>query len=315
MEYGILPANLYALGRLPEHFDAVVQNTQRMDDPSTWVSTLNGLCGQRDYLERLLARTARTLHALRDTQTHNERVLSAHLKPRTKREQHKIDQNRKRTNKTIQTFENEEWAILNCLQTCERNIYTLEAIIYSPAMLWTSAEYYLDNSYVNSDTDSFEPGWTDEAAVSLFERHRETVLQIDEIPPEKPLPNDAEGNGKRLPPRIRPTLTPLRTSFHTTQTHFAFSPVAAEFRPGAIHLQQPITLVAKELDKLTIEGFLAVKRKRSIQMRRRSDDSTNSMLRRLLSIVRPASAPACANQGWAAPRPLPQEHPLQRGRS
>ncbi|KAL1597937.1 hypothetical protein SLS60_008425 [Paraconiothyrium brasiliense] len=258
------------------------------------------LRGQKDYLEELLSKTAMTLNALRDRQTRNQRVLSTHPTPRSKRK--KIEQNGYRTSKTIQTCENEEKAILDCLQVCKNNINTLEALIYPPETSWTHAEYYSSNSYVDSDTTSFDwQGWSEDVAISPFEKTRNRPLPLDEIAPDTIASGYAEAETRRPPrPSLRSasetksTLPPA--PLNSAYTNFALSPEATAFEPGAAHLQLPGTRLTKELDKLTISGLLASKRMDSIQKRRFSDEGV--AFRRFSSNIQPPSTRAGSCHSW-----------------
>jgi hypothetical protein len=293
MEYGVPPVNPNSPDQLSGYFNAFVHNTQTMHDLKTWVPTLNSLRGQKCYLQDLLSKTATTLNALRDRQSRNQRVLSTHPTPRSRRK--KMEQDRWRTGKTIQTCENEEKVILDCLQVCENNIHTLEAIIYHPPELsWTSAELYSNKSYVDSDTTSFDwQGWTDDVAMSPFEQTRKGPLLMDEIAPETPAASYV-GPETRHPALLRPHSSPeteltfLVAPPNSAYTNFTLSPEAAAFEPSA-------TQLVKELDKLTISGLLASKRMSSIRRRRSSDEAV--AFRRLSSTVQPSPtrAGSCPN--------------------
>lgn len=253
-----------------------------MHGSNSWVSALNSLLGQRDYLEGLLSKTATTLYALRDRQTRNERILSTHPTPRSRRK--KIQQNKWRTGKTIQTCEKEERVILDCLQVCEENIRTLETMIHQPDVSRIVTRYYTDESFEVLDSGLLGwKGWTDDAPVSPFKKDRQRSLPLDEMVPETPLPDQAY-----LP---------------TEQAKVVLSAEAAEFLPNMARLQEPFTVLGKELDKLTISGFLAAKRRRSYQTRRIPDVAGNSQIARLFEHVRPASAPTSADDlQWTGPR-------------
>ncbi|KAJ4301692.1 hypothetical protein N0V90_003785 [Kalmusia sp. IMI 367209] len=287
MEYGIPPANPQSTGRLSSYFDACVQDTQTMHGPSIWLSKLNSLHGQKGYLEELLSKTATTLNALRDRQTRNERALSTLPIPRSKRK--KIQQNRWKTGKTIQTCENEERVILDCLQVCTRNIHTLEAIIHQRETPHVTAKYYSSNSYADSDANSFDwHGWTDDAPISPFKKERRCSLLMDEIAPEASFDGIVSGRSTaRRSPLLRPQSNhapastffsaPLNTAY-TRYSRSTLSPEAAEFEPSVKHnplVRQSI----REMDKLSISGLLASKRMQSIQKRSCSDVAINHSVR------------------------------------
>lgn len=312
MEYSVQPDNPYSPIRPSGYFDTFVHNTQSMHDPTMLDSTLNCLRGQKQYLDELLSKTAVTLNALRDRQTRNDRILSAHPAPRSKRK--KIQQNRYKTGKTIKTCENEERAIFSCLQVCETNIHTLEAILYPPDLSsWTSTDYYSNNSYMESDRGSLDwNGWTDDSPISPFKRERERPLPMDEIPPETPLPAEYVDIKHNHPPPLPPRLDIACSSVlplvppNSAYTNFAFSPEATTFEPSTTQIQLPVARLSKELDKLTISGYLAAKRKRWVQSRQFSDVTINQMIRRLPGNAPPASAPARPYQSWAYPKPAAQ---------
>lgn len=276
MEYGVGSATPYSPDRESCYFDASVHNTQMMQNLNTWVPTLNNLRGQKDYLEGLLSKTATTLNALRDRQTRNQRVLSTNPTPRSKRK--KIQQDRWRTSKTIQTCENEEKVILDCLQVCENNMHTLEAVIYPPDSSWDNAEYYGRTSYGDSDTTSFDwQGWTDDAAISPFKQTRNDPLPLENIAPDTTAGCARAEIRRPLPLRAQSIPGPgsafLVAPPNSAHTDFTLSPQAATFRPSAAHLQLPVTQLARELDKLMIYGLLAPKRVHSDLKYRLSDEA------------------------------------------
>ncbi|KAF1955818.1 hypothetical protein CC80DRAFT_505132 [Byssothecium circinans] len=239
-----------------------------MHDVSIWVPTLNCLRGQRRYLEGLLSKTATTLNALRDRQTRNERALSANPTPRSKRK--KILQNKWRTSKTMQTCENEERAILECLGVCKNNISTLEAIVgpeycSSPTNYHSAAEYNSTNSYANTGASGFDwKDWGDETPVSLFQRCRERSLVMEEIAPEV-TPNVV----LRVPPNMAPPQL----------AHTMLSPQAAVFEPRVVPIPLVDEEMPRELDKLSISGLLSSKHMRLISKRHFSDDAIGHVQR------------------------------------
>ncbi|KAJ4352529.1 uncharacterized protein N0V89_007878 [Didymosphaeria variabile] len=311
MEYGLPPIKPYSPDRLSGYFDAFVHNTRTMQDVNTWLPTLNSLRGQKDYLEELLSKTATTLNALRDRQTRNQRVLDTNPTPRSKRK--KIQQNRWRTCKTIHTCENEEKVILDCLKVCENNIHTLEAIICPPETPWTRAEYYSSNSYVDSDTTSFDwQGWTEDVAVSPFEKTRIRPLPLDDIAPDTVASVYAGAETRRPPPPPLRPVSEIDSALppappNSAYTNFTLSPEATAFKPHGAHLQLPVARLTKELDKLTISGFLASKRMDSIRRRRFSDEGV-AFLRRS-SNIQPALTRASSCHSWPGPSTLGDKDP------
>ncbi|KAF1993589.1 hypothetical protein P154DRAFT_540282 [Amniculicola lignicola CBS 123094] len=269
MEYGAQPLRPYSPDRLSGYFDAFVQNTQTMHDPSTWNSTLLCLKNQKGYLEDLLSKTATTLNALRDKQTRNERALSTNPAPRTKKK--KILQNRWRTDKTITTCENEERVILDCLQVCSSNISTLESLFSPPDASSTAAEYNSGTSaYTESiDTDfDWNNGWADGGGVSPFQRECRNPLLMDDIPPEAGLESMARTDEPKrplIPPRVHsppPSVALLAVPPNTAYSQFhhsTLSPAAACFEPSITH-STPLEEKPIDLDKLSISGLLATKR-------------------------------------------------------
>lgn len=300
MEYGLPNVNLYSSPNRPlSHSNTFVSydNTQTMHNPGAWASTLNCLHGQKDYLEELLSKTATTLNALRDRQTRNERVLSGHPVPRSKRK--KVQQNRWRTSKTIQTCENEERVILNCLQVCKSNIYTLEVIINSPKLTEPVMELPPSDSHVETAAEWPDwKGWTDDAVVSPFKKGCGRLLPVEEVPPEMEVNRHSRAMGEGRP-----------LGADMTREKAVLRAEALEFKPSDAHLKQPVTVLAKELDKLTISGFLAAKRRRSNRKDSFSDLVMRSMIRRVPGHVRPASVSARSGQSRAESSP----HGSERG--
>ncbi|KAF2645540.1 hypothetical protein P280DRAFT_465357 [Massarina eburnea CBS 473.64] len=232
-----------------------------MRDASAWVPTLNCLRGQK-------------------RQTRNEHALSTNPRPRSKKK--KILQNKWRTGKTIQTCENEETVILECLQVCRNNISTLEAIV-TPESCPSSTGYQsaTDGTSTNSydlDYSVFDwKGWGDESRTSPFEGCRRQSLQTDEIAPEVPL--DAG-------------------SWLACTATAAMSPRAAVFEPGAMHVLQVDNERPQELDKLSISGLLSSKRMQLISSRRFSDDAIGHLFLRLACSERPGLVRKLENRRW-----------------
>ncbi|KAL5379260.1 hypothetical protein DPSP01_008535 [Paraphaeosphaeria sporulosa] len=289
MDYGVRPVISYSPDRLSDCFDACVHNTQMMHNLEKWGPALHNLRGQKGYLEGMLSKTVTTLNALRDRQTRNQCILSTNPTPRTKRK--KIQQDRWRTDKTIQTCENEEKIILDCLRVCENNIQTLEAIIYPPESSLNSAEHYGSNSYGELDTASFDwQGWTDDLVISPFERTRTGPLPLDEVSPDT--------MAGCTQPRSAFLVAPPNSAY----TKFMPRPEATTFKPSAAHMQLSVTQLARELDKLTISGFLASKRMSSIHRRRFSDEAI--AFRRFPSTVEPTPTRKGSSSSWPGQRRL-----------
>ncbi|KAF2240953.1 hypothetical protein BU26DRAFT_572191 [Trematosphaeria pertusa] len=320
MESGVLPMDPYTPRRMSGYFHAYVENTQDMYDSSAWMPTLASLHSQKGYLEGLLSKTATTLNALRDRQTRNERALSTNPTPRSKRK--KIQQNRWRTNKTIQTCENEEKVILDCLQVCTSNIHTLESIINPTDLSSTAATYSSSKSYskyADSESTDFDwYGWTDDAPISPFQKERERSLVVDEIPPEarwdEIVYETKITRELKRPPPLRPCLRAPRDEDslpappNTAQTQFqhsSLSPEADVFEPSVTHTPCDGGL-PKELDKLSLSGLWASKRMRLIQKRRFSDAAIGHLFRRLSSGARPELLQKRTHASWAGPSVQPR---------
>lgn len=315
MQHRVPPVNPYAPRRLSGYFDAFVQNTQSKHDPSMWVPTLNCLHGQRGYLEDLLSKTVTTLNVLRDKQTRNERALSTNPSPRSRKK--KILQNKWRTNKTIQTCENEERVILDCLQVCVNNISTLEAILSPTELSSSMADYDYDpnRSYADLEDTSVDwRGWTDGAVFSSLQKGRERSPSVDEIPPDTCLEIDgfedlAITDAKRpppLPPRSRVPLVeagpPVPPNTALTQfSNSSLSAAAAVFEPSITHTPHIDEEMPTELDKLSISGLLASKRMQMIQKERFSDAAIGHLYCHLSSHGRPGLAQVRSVQSWTAP--------------
>jgi hypothetical protein len=260
----------------------LVQNTPSMLDTQIWTSMLSSLHSQRCYLNDLLSKTAITLNVLRERRTRNERALSKSPTPRSKRK--KIQQNRWRTNRTIQTCENEERVILDCLKVCNSNINILETIVNPQVPSSTVFDYTSSNSMVDSGPNSFDwGGWTDDTPVSPFVKTRVRSLPMEEISPETPLSktefdSPSPGSTRRPSPQATrspagaATLPPLVPSdpVNPAFTHFeetlfrdefssVLSPEAAAFEPSLTRRQSDDNELPRKLDKLSISGLLASK--------------------------------------------------------
>ncbi|KAH7130121.1 hypothetical protein B0J11DRAFT_503921 [Dendryphion nanum] len=309
MEHDVQPVNSYSPQRLSGYFDAFVQSTQAVYPQDNWMATLSCLRDQRGYLESLLSKTATTLNALRDRQDKNEWALNANPTPRTKKK--KIQQNRWRTNRTIQRCENEEKVILECLQVCNSNISTLESILLPIDSSSTAAEYNSHGTYLESylETDSTATGidwngwngWVDGGETSPFQRRCNKPLMVDDIPPEEAFLERSMSCRKLppLPPRAA-LAVPLSTSlppappksayiqFH----HSMLSPEATCFESKVLHVNGGAKSPCGEtlrLDKLSISGLMASKRVQAMmhQRRRFSDAAIGHMFRKLSTMSRP----------------------------
>ncbi|KAF2659087.1 hypothetical protein K491DRAFT_689471 [Lophiostoma macrostomum CBS 122681] len=323
MDFGVQIVNPCSPGHLSGYFDAFIQDTQAPQQPDTWSTTLMGLYNQRAYLEGLLSKTATTLNALRDKQTRNDRVLLSHPGPRSKKK--KMMQNRWRTDKTIQTCENEESVILDCLQVCRNNINTLESMMYSATTGSTAAEndWSVCPSYIDSEstaTDFDWNGWGDESLASPFQRPCHHPLVFDEVPPDSCLDvvvaNDLGTTRKKpppLPPRARAPLQfitspppPPPNTAHAQMHHSALSPVAVCFEPKAALSKRPAlqqNTKPASLDKSSISGLLASKRVQRMQteQKRRFSDAQLSHVFNSLSgktTARPSIVESRHNVSW-----------------
>lgn len=269
----------YPPSRLSGYFGASVDNMKSTQDVCNWTSTLISLNNQKSYLEDLLSKTATTLNALRDRQTRNERALSANPAPRSKRK--KILQNRWRTDKTIKTCENEEKVILNCLEVCQSNIMTLEALIYPAEASFALADgnWSSSRSYITVD-DSIETGvewdtgWTDQAGtVSPFDKpssHHSDPLE--DVPPESAVEENwmtTAGTSSDASSYFQPHSFQALAAIpgpppDTDQLQFqsGLSAEAVCFEP---YVGCDATSTEEELDKLSISGLLASKRAQKTQ--------------------------------------------------
>jgi hypothetical protein len=260
MEYGVQLVRPYSPRRLSRYLYDFVQNTQTMQDASTWMTTLTCLKSQKRYLDDLLTKTATTLNALRDKQGRNDCLLSATFGPRSKKK--KLLQNRWRTDKTIKTCENEEKAILDCLKVCENNMHTLESIVYPipVGICTTAAEYNSGNSewsYTEPATTNFEwNGWTDDGTMSPFHRQRQgqyALIMLDEIPPEahvhEPERPPPLRSSVQAPPSAKLLSVPPNTALPRCR-YSVLRPEATSFEPHMTH-SATVERRRKELDKLS----------------------------------------------------------------
>jgi len=289
MESSTYPVNPYSPRRLSGYFDAFVQNTRGFSDPKDWNPTWIQLQNQKKYLEELLSKTVVTLNSLREKQSRNERALINTPSPRSRKK--KILQSRWRTDKTIKTCENEERVIFDCLQVCQRNIHTLEAILNPGDSSGQSAvpDHTSTRSSISYDTPLTTEldwsGWTDDQPESPFQKRAQGRTVVDEIPPEmtivrdmhlaplEPLDTFPELEAEDVPP------VPPNTALPSTRpSHAILSPEAACFEPRIVQYvseEDPVT----KLDKLTISGLLAPRSLLWVPKRRFSDDAVKYLFR------------------------------------
>ena len=307
MEYAIPIVNPYPPSQSHNYWATFNQNTHDMYATNSWISMLSCLHSQKGYLNGLLSKTAITLNALRERQTRNDRALSMNPTPRAKRK--KIQQNRWRTGKTIQTCENEERVILDCLQVCDSNINTLEAMVNPGAPSSTAVGWAPSNS-LESDTGSLHwGGWTDEEPISPFVKNRVRSLPADDIPPETRLDKNRPSDLLPQPTRHAPPLPILPQGGpatllppvppNTAVGRSDLSPEAVVFVPNVSQDLLYGEERSRELDKLSISGLLASKCMLLIQKRRFSDLAIGHLFGKLSS-NRPSVSQVRSHQSWAS---------------
>lgn len=299
------------------YFEGAYPDSQTNYDTNNCFADLSSLYLSRTYLEGALAKTTITLNTLRDRQTRNERLLSTCAGPRSKKK--KIKQNKWNTGKTIETCEREERAFFDCLQVCIGNIQMLEAIVHSTNTSLVSG-HGCSNSNTCSDATSFDwQGWTDNAIVSPFEKEARHTFSIDEIAPEVcreyAISNKVAAEARRVSAQRPSARTPRanRTCVSTVypvpiDTTFSYnlrsvlSPEATEFQPER-PFGLPVHRPGKEVDKLSISGYLASKRLQFAQQRSSSEIGMIDVNHRLSSMARP---PLAQLQTWTGPSPQRQ---------
>jgi len=304
MGCGVRPVNPYAPAWPSSHLDTLIQNPQTIHDPYTWILTLTYLRNQQGYLDDLLSKTAIRLNALRDRQSRNDRILSTHPGPRSKRK--KMLQNRWRTGKTIQTCENEERAILGCLQVCKNNIQILESINLASASRVTdynprkSKYSNTESSTMNLHCDS----WADDVPTSPSREGKQHAFVLGKILPEclqglrlgGPLAQTTTAATNKRPPSLPPrvhiapsSMQPPSPPPNTARPHIdsLLSPEAICFEPSVTHTAPNNERPLNELDKLSISGLLASKHMLRIQKQRFPDATIGHIFRRLSVDAKP----------------------------
>ncbi|KAF2121346.1 hypothetical protein BDV96DRAFT_209823 [Lophiotrema nucula] len=319
MDYGTPQIEHFSPRQLSGYFESIVDNTQSAHDANTWMCTLATLQHQKNYLEALLSKTAITLNVLRDKQTRHERSLG--FSPTTRSKKKKVQHQKWRTSKTIQTCENEERAILDCLGVCRRNIHTLESMLHPIVTSSTAADYdYTSSHSKTSYTDSadicfdWKNGWAEDGGISPFQQQCRRPLVMDDMPPKACFDGDTlvdkSSYTKRPPPLPTRTIVPpavpaLPVPPNTASSNNQYSTLSAEaesFEPSVTHYP-PSDEILEMLDKLSISGFLASKRVQRLQRRRFSNAAIGHIFRRLSggsgsNTARPQLAPLRKHASW-----------------
>lgn len=254
--------------------------------PSNNVSTrpfdIARLLSEKEVLDNGLANCVTYLHALRKKQARNERRLSANPSlPRKKRK--RIQQAKRNLEREIKNREQDEQAFLNNLQACRTNIYMANTISRPKVMLPSVTEH--DSSSANcsfaeqpAPSEFILNGWTDDAAVSPFQRQCNNPFFENDIAPDDCI--DRTGNNATENRRPR-----LLTKFHeynsamlavppnTARTpfpHSILSPNAAVFEPQAVHTGQEDAL-GRHLQGHNISPPRASKSHKHVGQRRVTD--------------------------------------------
>lgn len=266
-------------------------------NPLTWPFDLARLLSEKDHLEGGLANCATYLHALRKKHARNERRLMASPSlPRKKRK--KIQHNNRELQREIENRERDEQAFLNNLQACKANIYVATTLSCSSTTLSSTVPKHNSSSTNYSTAEESEPtesswnGWTNEAAISPFQKRSNNPFFLEEIAPGDPsgsmhidttvarplLPyDDDDGAALPVPP-------------NTAQSHHLYStlsPEAPVFQPYSTRDGYKDAPLGQPFNRLSISPTSTINGLEHIARRRATDASFNKAYRQMSLHSRP----------------------------
>jgi hypothetical protein len=241
---------------LPQEYDSV--NRTLACYPYHWnpfSSTghdLTRLHNEKNVLEKGLADCVTYLQVLRKKQAENARKVAV-VSAISQKKKKKAQQIKRHLDIEIKNRERNEAALLNNLQACKTNILITEMKAYHTSSL---SLYTFDAASTSSlhtptlcsfsgseATNVSWQGWTDEAAVSPFQRHGSNPFFVEDIAPDayiKDLRHDSVAEKEvRRPPQLHRNVeelssflpVPPNTAHSLSQHSSILSPAATEFRP------------------------------------------------------------------------------------
>lgn len=274
-------------------------------------------------LSKGLADCVTYLKALREKQAkiaHQVNVDSA--APQKKRK--KMQQIKRHITNEIKNRERDEDAFLNNLQACKANIflanikayYTTAGSFHAPGLDYTSSLHTPTLcSYAESETtDLTWDGWTDEAAVSPFQKYGGNAFFADDIAPDAfsvELRRDSalSKNAKCFLPLSRDSMdmsNSLPVPPNTAQSQFmlstVLSPEAAVFEPTPDAADHRGELRGMELNTLSVSSPMASSCEQVLRSRCSSTGDIRPILPRFSTHVR-ANPKSLPGQTWRPTTP------------
>lgn len=313
--------NVYPFAYQPVHHGSTFnQYHPFLSASNIWSSELAKFRYEKEILENGLANCVTYLHALRKRQIRDAKLLSTSpALPRKKRK--KIQHNKRELEKEIKNKEREELALLNNLQACKTNIYIAKGfrVTYLETTVPDLTSSATQCSYADSEpTEISWNGWTDDAVVSPFEKHRKNPFNLDEIAPDEHTLEPEHGVMilRTLERRSSVELEGLPAPPNTAQSHYlhsSLSPTAMMFDPQTLYAHGTVDSL-KRFDTSTTTRSL-----NSGSSRRFTEAGISPLLRNLTIQTRPdpevgKSHTWCDNTPQRSPRKNDDSHKNERVR-
>ncbi|KAI4650338.1 hypothetical protein J4E93_002694 [Alternaria ventricosa] len=236
----------------------------------TWNVDLSTLQSEKEILEDGLANCVTYLQVLRKKQARTERRLVTDPSlPRKKRK--RFQQAKRELEKEIKHREQDEQAFLNNLQACKANIYIAETVslpstaisstLPDSGSISTGCSYPRDLE--SAPTETSWNGWTDQSALSPFQRESiSPFFSFDVAPDEHLQARSTDGTisddyKQPLDAQHTRKINPIPSASSNTPTHLLLSPEAPIFHPQTTYTNREGS-VATRLAEINLSSAMAV---------------------------------------------------------
>lgn len=302
---------------------------------------LNKLYQEKNILSKGLADCVTYLKVLREKQAKCTRQLDAQPSLSQKKRK-RLQQTKRRLDIEIKNRSLAEKAYLNNLQACETNIYLANIKAYELSTASAYAQDYMSTPtsytptlYSNSGSEATDltwDGWTDEAAVSPFQKKSSYPFVVDDLAPdaytEDPRRDSAIAKDVQRPPPLCRDAIELSNSLpvppntaHSQYRRSSFlSPAAPVFKPTYSSVVQRSCHPQLSTKKLSISNAAAASTIEILQKRRFSTAEIVPIMERFNIVAQspPHYLPGHQTWGHTAPHTYPQmDHrpPMNRQRT
>jgi hypothetical protein len=325
-------------GQTPEAF---LYSPYSSQIPFSLPYDLNRLYQEKNILSKGLADCVTYLKALREKQGKCVRQLNVQPSlPQKKRK--RLQQTKRHLDKEIKNRSLAEQAYLNNLQACETNIYlaNIKAYELSAASIHAQDSISIPTLYTptlcsnsgSEATDLTWDDWTDEAAVSPFQKKSSHPFVVDDLAPDaytEPIRRDSAvaKDAKRPRPLCRDAVelpnslpVPPNTAHSQYRRSSFLSPAAPDFKPTHSSVVQQNPHPPTSIKKLSISGAAAVNTIELLQKRRFSTAEIGPIMERFNVDAQSPPHHLPGHQTWShtAPQTCPQKvarPPMNRQRT